>query len=127
MKQTIRRIWKAAPIATVLLVLALAAGVFFGARAVSGWIYWNDPAHRDQAIAGWMTPGYIAHSWNVPRGVVLDALEAPRGGGGPRNLDRLAQDQQRPLAELIAEAEAAIAAFRTAAPDATGQPPATGE
>ena len=108
----VRRIWKAAPIATVLLAVALVAGLFFSVRMTAHWIYWGDDAHRNQPIAGWMTPGYIAHSWHVPREVVIDAIDAPRCPDGPRNLDHLARDQGRPVADLVSEAEAAIAAYR---------------
>ena len=54
----LRRIWRAAPVAAVILALALAASVFFGAKVISRAIYWNDPAHQEQAIETWMTPGY---------------------------------------------------------------------
>ena len=59
-----------------------------------------------------MTPGYIAHSWHVPREVVIEALDLQRRPDGPRNLARLAEDQGRRLEEMIAEIETAIAAFR---------------
>ncbi len=104
--------WSAAPVATVILAVALAAGVFFGVRTTAHWVYWNDPSHRDQSIAGWMTPGYISHSWHVPREVVTEALGLPRGPKGKGNLNRLARLQGRSVEELTAAVEAAIAAFR---------------
>ncbi len=117
MRTLIRRMWRAAPVATVVLAVALAATVFFGLRTARHWVYWNDPAHRDQAVAGWMTPGYIAHSWQVPREVVTQAIGLERRPEGPRNLDRLAQNQGRSVDDLIVEIEAAIAAFRAAPAD----------
>lgn len=113
----VKRLWKAAPVAIVILALALAAGGFVAVRTAAFWIYWSDPAHREQAIEGWMTPGYIAHSWQVPREVVLEALDAPvPGPNGPMTLQELAASNGVTVEELIAAAEAAIAEFQVRAP-----------
>jgi len=116
----LKTLWKAAPVATSVLALALAVALFFAVRMVSFGIYWSDPAHRNQAIMGWMTPGYVAHSWHVPREVVIDAIGAPKKPDGPRNFDQLATDQGVPVSNLIERADKAIAAFRAnpPAPDA---------
>lgn len=113
MIQFLKRIWRAAPVATVILALALAAALFFSARMIAHAIYWNDPAHQEQVIAPWMTPGYVAQSWDVPRAVIADALDGfgvrqPR----PMNFDRLADELGVPVEDLIAATQAAIAEFR---------------
>lgn len=118
---SLRRMWTAAPVATVVLVVALMASTFFGVRTVSNWVYWNDPAHIDQPIAGWMTPHYVAHSWDVPRPVMIEALALGEDDPKGRNLKRLAEAQGIPLDELIARIEAAIMAHRAAAPQEGGQ------
>ncbi|PRX35030.1 hypothetical protein SAMN05216257_102495 [Meinhardsimonia xiamenensis] len=110
--------WKAAPLATLLLALGLAAAGFFTVRTVAFWIYWSDPAHRDQRIEGWMTPGYVAHSWRVPREVVFDAIGLAPGPGGHRPIEEIAASQGRSTGELIAALEAGIAAWRAANPSA---------
>lgn len=118
----VKRLWAAAPVATLVLAAALTATAFFGVRAVMFGVYWHDPAHREQPIAGWMTPGYIAHSWAVPREVVLDALDAPvPPPDGPMNLRKLAEINGTSVEALVAEAEAAIAAWRAAHPKPEGQ------
>lgn len=112
-----RKIWAAAPVATVILLAGAAIGAFFVVRLVAFSIYWHDPANRDQALAGWMTPGYIAHSWHVPREVVLDALKAPPPPGGhPLNLYELSDLLGVPVADLIAALDSAIADFRAHVP-----------
>ncbi len=117
----IRRLWAAAPVATIILALALAAVGLFTVRGVVFWVYWSDPARHEQAIEPWMTPGYIAHSWQVPRSVVIEALHAPvPPPKGPMNLTELAAHNGVPIEDLIAEAEAAIAAWRAANPDPDG-------
>lgn len=114
----VKRLWTAAPIATLVLALALAAAGLFAVRGVVFWVYWGDPARHEQAIEPWMTPGYIAHSWRVPRAVVVEALHAPvPPPKGPMNLTDLAALNGVTVEELIAEAEAAIAAWRAANPD----------
>lgn len=112
-----KRLWSAAPLATVVLVLALGAAGLFAVRSVAFVIYWSDPARQEQKIAGWMTPGYIAHSWQVPRAVVLDAVNAPvPPPEGPMSLRDLAARNGVSVEDLIAAAEAAIAAYRAGAP-----------
>jgi hypothetical protein len=74
------------------------------------WIYWADPDHHNQAIAGWMTPRYVANSWHVPPEAVGNALglnvEKPRR----ITLDQLARERGVPLSDLVDKLQAAIAA-----------------
>ena len=108
----LRRIWQAAPVATVILGGALAVSLFFAVRLVAFWIYWADPAHQDQAIEPWMTPGYVAHSWGIPREIAFEALGLPPAPGGPRSLQDLAAERGLSPDALAAELQAAIDAFR---------------
>ena len=122
MISSLRRMWAAAPIATVILVIALSASAVFGVRTIGNWVYWNDPAHIDQPIAGWMTPRYVAFSWDVPRPVMIDALGMGDKNPEGRNLKRLAEAQGIPLDQLIARIEAAIEDHRATATTDGGQP-----
>lgn len=91
--------------AAVLLTL------FFGIRALFFAIYWS--GHRDEAIAGWMTPRYVAMSWDVPPEVVGDAMALSRDGTGRRmTLAEIAAARGMSLDALEAELAAAIAAYR---------------
>lgn len=118
---SLRRMWAAAPIATVILIVALSASAVFGVRTVSDWVYWNDPKHIDQPIMGWMTPRYIAHSWGVPRPVMIKALGMGDHDPKGRNLKRLAEAQGIPLDDLIARIETAIEDHRALAVQEGGQ------
>jgi len=119
----LRKIWKAAPIATTILAAAILFAAFFATRMAVDAIYWNDPARHEQAIAAWMTPGYVAHSWHVPREVVLDAIDAPeRPPNGPMSLRELAAYLDVPEADLIERLQTAIAEFQAAGPDSTTAP-----
>jgi len=112
MPALLHRIWRAAPVATVILGGALAVSLFFAVRLVAFWIYWADPDHRDQAIAPWMTPGYVAHSWGIPREVAFEALGLPPAAGGPRTLEDLAAERGVPVEALAQDLRAAIDAHR---------------
>lgn len=116
----LRRIWAAAPVATVVLVVALSASLVFGVRTIGNWVYWSDPEHIDQPIAGWMTPRYVAYSWDVPRPVMIEALDMGDENPERRNLKRLAEAQGIPLQELIARIETAIKEHRLTVPNDGG-------
>ncbi len=120
MISALRRIWKAAPIATVILGGALLVGAFFAVRLVAFTIYWSDPAHRNQAIEPWMTPGYVAHSWGIPREALFQAIDLPPRPGHPQSIEELAAERGVSVSDLEAQVMAAIEAFRTANPMGPG-------
>ena len=94
-------------------LLALAATLFFSVRTVVFIVYWADPAHQEQGIQGWMTPGYVAHSWNIPQDLMRETLGPSLKGSRP-SLKDIAAQQGIPLSELIARIEAMIAAHQAA-------------
>lgn len=108
-----RRAWSAAPVATVILVVALLAAGFLGVRSTVHAIRFGDPQLRVQAIEPWMTPGYLARAWDIPRAEVIAALGIPDPApDGPIDLRELAALRGVPLAQVIAEAEALVAPHR---------------
>jgi len=107
------KIWRSHPYLTSALALASAVTLFFIIRTALFAVYWSDPAHRDQIIQGWMTPGYVAHSWKVPQDLMRDIIGAPPMGNRPTLTD-LAAQQGVTLEQLIARIEAAITAHRDA-------------
>jgi hypothetical protein len=107
-------LWRHHRPAVIALALALVIALGFAVRLGMSILYWSDPAHRDQQIAGWMTPGYIARSWDVPPEVIRAVLPAPaatRRSEKP-TLTRIAETEGLPLPDLIARVEAAIAGAR---------------
>lgn len=110
----LRYLWRHHRAGVIGLALALVIAVGFAARLVLFTIYWSDPAHSDQPVAGWMTPGYVAQSWDVPADVIRAALPPPEGGlpGLRPTLARIAAAQGIPLPDLLARIEAAIATAR---------------
>ena len=114
----IRQHWQHNRLALIGFGVALIAVLYFGFQTLTHALYWNDPAHQDQALAGWMTPRYVAQSYAVPPEVFgpalfLDPDQKPRR----LSLDRIADDNDVSLDELQARIDAAVAAWRSAHPD----------
>lgn len=92
--------------------MACGAVLFFGLRLVVFGMHWSDPANRNQPIAGWMSPGYVAMSWHVPKPVVMEALGLEEKSRDRKSLDDLARERGLPVDVLIRELEDAIALHR---------------
>lgn len=112
----LRHTFRKAPVLTVALTIALVIMTIFGVRAIRDAIYWADPRHIDQPLAGWMTPGYISMSWQVPRDEMFEALALTPGSGRPPRLEDLAAERDIPLPQLIDQIEVIISDFRAANP-----------
>ncbi|MBW4984671.1 hypothetical protein KZZ07_19195 [Mameliella sp. CS4] len=112
-----RRLWREAPFLTAGLVVALLVAAFFAFRLVSGMMFWADPRHQDMTIAPWMSPRFVAMSWDVPREVVIEALQMTPDGQGPRPLARMAEERGVPVQALIDDLETAIADWRKTHPN----------
>lgn len=109
MKRLIRQLWERNRVGVVAFVLAAAVSLFFLLRLGLFWVYWSDPAHRDQPIEGWMTPGYIAYSHHVPKETVIDALGLSPDGHFHKTLEDIAAQSGRTVEELAILLNAAIA------------------
>ena len=122
-KAFLKKLWSAAPVATTILALALAASVVFGVRSAIFWHTRPPWVQHEQTIEPWMTPGYIVRAWKLPRSEFLAAIDAPMPPpNGPMNLAELATYRSVPLAQIIAEAEAFIATVHPE-PDPQSSPP----
>jgi hypothetical protein len=78
----------------------------------------------DQPIEGWMTPGYVAHSWHLPPQTMAEALGLAPGEGRGRTLAEIARARNISVEDLAQRIEAAAAAHRAAAPPAPAPAPA---
>ncbi|AKS46431.1 hypothetical protein SAMN05444287_1547 [Octadecabacter temperatus] len=106
----IKHLWQTHRLAVIAFAVALSALVYFGGKTITSAIYWMDPAHQEQPLAGWMTPRYVAQSYKLPREFLIEALfldpDAP-----PRriSLDTIAQQNGVSLADLQTRVDAAAA------------------
>jgi hypothetical protein len=69
-----------------------------------------------EPLRPWMSIPYIAHSHHVPHEVLYQAAGLPADRHDHRPLGRIAREQGRPVDELIARLEAAIARSRANKP-----------
>ena len=104
-------IWRKHPFLTSGFVIALGFLIFFATRMILFTIYWSDPAHRDQVIAGWMTPSYVVHSWRIPDQLMKDTI-GPKPDRARPKISDFARDQGITTEALITKIEDAIKAHR---------------
>lgn len=98
-----------------MVVICLAG--FFGVRAAAQFIYWSNPDHQDQTLAGWMTPRYVSQSYNVPPQVVQSAFDMADDGPPRRvSLETLAAENGMSMEDLLQQIDDAVDAWRAARP-----------
>lgn len=108
-----KRLWRAAPVATALFVVAVLAAAVFSVRMVQDhpWRDWSP----DQPVEAWMTPGFIGHAYHIEKAEVIAALKAPMPPpAGPMTLAELAALRGVPLEQVMDEARALVAKARAA-------------
>ncbi|HCL66615.1 MAG TPA: hypothetical protein DIC56_17605 [Rhizobium sp.] len=87
--------------------------LFFASRFLLSVLYWSDPAHRNQPLEGWMTIGYVAHSYDVSRDRLIESLGLrPPDKKERPTLERIAGERGQTLEAFETEIEAAIARLR---------------
>ncbi len=118
MWRRIKDLWVHNRYLLLAFVLVIGLAGLFGVRAVTQFIYWSDPAKQDQTLAGWMTPRYVARSYDVPPEVVLAALGIEKGPPRRVSLESLAEAQGMSLAQMQARLQEAVALWRATHPEA---------
>lgn len=110
------RLWREHRLALLIFAAAAMVTLVFALRFALFALHWSDPARRDLHPAGWMTVGYLARSWNVPREALAERLAVTPAPGRPLTLEEIAAARGEPLASYIAQVEAALTALREARP-----------
>lgn len=112
--------WRQSMVAVAFLV-SMSLAIFFVVRAVRPMIYWH--YHQDEPIRGWMTMGYVAHSYHVPPHVLHQALGLPDKLPDRRPLREIAKTQNRSMDEIRTVLLQAIVQARRANPASSSPPP----
>lgn len=85
-----------------LLVLGFLVALFLTSmllmRLIADVVYW--PQHQDEVISGWMTVGYVAHSYDVDKDGLIEALGVETNLRRHLTLKAIADAQGISLAEL---------------------------
>src|SRR6185369_1153640 len=110
-------------VAAFLLVLIFTGLHAF--RAIRHAVYWSH--HRDEPIHAWMSVGYVSRSYHVPPHLLYEALGLQRTPHDRKPIRQIAREQNRPVREVIAVLENAIARSRQfeSSPPPSGPPGST--
>lgn len=110
--RTLGRMWRRAPMLSIVAAGAALLALVFALRfGFAVWHWVTLPV--DPELAGWMTPRFVAHAWDLPPDVILDSLALEKDGSGRRiTLEDVAQMRSTPLPLLLDHVQAAIDAHR---------------
>jgi hypothetical protein len=113
----VKDLWQHNRIALLAFLAVLCLSGFFGFKSVSQFIYWSDPQHQNQPLAGWMTPRYVAQSYQVPPMVVQEAFDLDPAAPPRRiSLDSLAKESGQTIETLQSRVDTAVNAWRAENP-----------
>ncbi|WP_406870343.1 hypothetical protein ABEB22_11620 [Thioclava sp. 'Guangxiensis'] len=106
-----QRIWCRHRLLSIVFLLAVVLTANFAWHTIDRAIYWADPDHHERSPESWMTPRYIARSWDLPQSQV-EALLQLSGTTSPQRKQRLrdlARAEGIPVDELIARLQSGLA------------------
>lgn len=95
------------PLPAFLLAMALTALIWFSTGFVREALYFSDPAHQQQNLATWMSPRYVAKSWDLPREVMIETMDLQ-----PDNAQQTLQDVLDHLGITIEELQIRVEAAK---------------
>mgnify|MGYP006440837923 CR=1 FL=1 len=93
-------LWRRHRFLFLAFITALVVTLFFAARLLVATVYWADPDHHDQPLEGWMTPRYVAHSYDLPSGMVHDILGLETTDGERRTLAEIVKTSDLTIEEI---------------------------
>ncbi|MEH6726190.1 MAG: hypothetical protein V7703_08525 [Hyphomicrobiales bacterium] len=104
------------------LIVGIAAAsffalVYFAGSFVAKLIYFNDPSHQNEALQAWMTPYYVALSYDLPRDTIKEIFEFTDGFDGPKRMSFVAERLDVSLEELTEKVREAAQAYHGQAND----------
>lgn len=110
----LRFLWQHNRIALIAFALALMVAGGFAVNLTVAAIYWS--AHREEAVQGWMTLGYVERSWGLPMRSLAVPLDMPKPSpdarGRPKTIAVHAAERGLTTAEFIGQIYSAIDTVR---------------
>ncbi len=95
---------------SVLFGLALIATLVFGVRALM--FFWTLSERAGRPVAAWMTPRYIVWTYGIETDTLARILRLPDDDIPHAAVGLIAQEQGRPVHEVMDEITAAVQAAR---------------
>jgi hypothetical protein len=99
--------------ARLALVVAAGLTVLFLVRAVFFATIWYESDPASHPVEPWMTPRYIARSYNLPPAQVAEALGILRGESPRKPLAEIAEEQGVAVETLISAVETVLREARS--------------
>ncbi|MCK4861510.1 MAG: hypothetical protein KAS85_06320 [Rhodobacteraceae bacterium] len=93
-----KRLWSDHKLLVLGFLGALILTTILFMRLIADVAYW--PQHQDEPISGWMTVGYVAHSYDVDKDGLIQALGIETDLRRHLTLKAVADGQDMSLAEL---------------------------
>ncbi len=105
-----QRIWCRHRLLSIIFLLAVVLTANFAWRTIDHAIYWANPDHHERTPESWMTPRYIARSWDLPQDQVETLLQLSNDTTPDRKqrLRDLARAEGVPVEVLIARLQAGL-------------------
>ncbi len=106
MKSGLINLWQNHKLLLLAFVLAAGITILFAVRLVVVTVYFSNPAHQNQPLEGWMTPRYLAYSYDLTFEELEQMLGIDPTGVSRIHLNNLLKDQGITLKELQSRLDA---------------------
>ena len=93
-----KKLWSDHKLLVLGFLGALILTTILFVRLIADVAYW--PQHQDEPISGWMTVGYVAHSYDVDKDGLIEALGIETDLRRHLTLKAIADAQDMSLTEL---------------------------
>ncbi len=93
-----KKLWRDHKLLVLGFMAALILTTILFVRLIADVVYW--PQHQDETISGWMTVGYVAHSYDVDKAGLIEILGIEADLRRHLTLKAIADAQDMSLAEL---------------------------
>ena len=100
MTSGLKNLWQNHKLLLLAFILAAAATLMFAVRLMVVTIYFSNPAHQNQPLEGWMTPRYLAYSYDLTADELEQVLGVDPTSVSRVHLRNLLKDQGITLQEL---------------------------
>ena len=109
MKSGLKNLWQNHKLLLLAFVLAAGITIMFAVRLVVVTVYFSNPAHQNQPLEGWMTPRYVALSYDLGADELEQVLGIDPTTVSRVHLRNLLKDQGITLQELQSRLDAITA------------------
>ncbi len=110
MKQIFQTMWREHRVLLVAFIVSALVTFLLVLRLTVQVVYFSQ--NRDAELVGWMPLGYISHSYNIDTDILSQAVGLPADAPMHTSLEKIAEMQGRPLADVEQDILDAVEAER---------------